>query len=186
MPLISLNRFPAVIECGDTAKITLGFGDFPANSSSAVLILNQRGASPLSVAGTPNGNSFDFVIPAAITDALAPGIYDYAIRCTYTATGDSQIPRNGSGTVQLLPNLANTVAKSTAQQQLDAANSAFSTLIANPQLSVNFNGQSFTKESQSNLISIIARLEAKVRAEIDQESAQRGCPRSRSIRPFFS
>ena len=77
------------------------------------------------------------------------------------------------------------IAKSATQLQLDAANTAFATLLAQPNASVNFSGQMFTKENQTALLSIIARLESKVATEQARDAGLRGQPQSRCIRPFF-
>jgi ABC-type transporter Mla MlaB component len=175
--------FPASLTAGDTAVIQLSFGDYPATAWTASLVLNQPGQSAVSVAGAASGNNFIFTVPVATTAAMAVGAWSWAARVTETAT--SQVATADGGAFTLLANYATTVTKSIAQQQLDAANAALLTLAATPNVSVSFNGQSFTRSSQGALLDIIARLEAKVAHEQAVAAGLRGDAPTRSIRPYF-
>jgi hypothetical protein len=161
----------------------LGWGDYPATGWTLTLKLNQPNGTAVSIAGTASGNNFNIVITAAVSAAMAVGAWIAVARVTETATGDVADAQQWDFTV--LPNAATTIAKSAAQQQLDAANTALLSLIANPYSNTSVNGQSFSKENQWQLVDLIARLEAKVAAENAAAAQLRGDSVSRSIRPYF-
>lgn len=172
-----LTEVPQSIESGDTTRIALGYSDFPATAWTAALLLNIPGSAPLSITGTTyQTSSFLFVITAANSAALAAGFYDWSVRVTAITGGD--VSTADYGLIEVRPNFGATVAKSSAQLQLDAAQTALTTLLGSPYSSVSFNGQSFSKDNQSSLIDIISRLQAIVLAE-------RGRPIERCIRPVF-
>lgn len=176
-------RFPQSLVAGDTARIQLTFGDFPSNLWAASLKINKVGSPALSVSGSATSNGFLFVVQDTLTENLAPGNYTWGVRVTEAASGDSRTADGGS--FVLLANYAGIIQKSTAQLQLDAANTAFATVVANPESSVSFNGQNFTTANSYQLLDIISRLEAKVKAELAEASGFAGDPPTRSIRPFF-
>ncbi len=181
-----IYQMPAVIESGDTVRVQIGFPNFPASSCTAAIKLNLPGTAPTSIAGSAasNGTDFLFVISAATTATLAAGFYDYVFRVTETSSGE--VSTGATGGVTVLPNLGGTVTKSTAEQQLDAANTALLALVSLKESTVSFSGQSFTKENQLALMDIIARLKTIVNAERDAQAALRGDARTRSIAPYFS
>lgn len=183
MAVQTLKQMPDVIECGDTMRVQLGFGTYPASSYTAALKFNIAGTAPTSIAGTAAGTDFVFVLSAATSAAMAAGTYDYAIRVTETATSETATAL--TGTIVFLPNLGATLTKSVTEQQYDAANTALLSLLANKNSSVSFNGQSFTKENQSSLVSIISQLKQRLDAERAQQAGLRGQPKTRSIAPYF-
>ena len=184
MAVQTLMQMPDVIECGDTLRVQLGFGNYPPASYSAALKFNIAGTAPTSVAGTAaTSTDFLFVLSAATSAAMAAGSYDYAIRVTETSSGETATAQ--TGTITFLPNLGATLTKSTVEQQYDAANTALLSLLANKNSSVSFNGQSFTKENQMSLVDIISRLKARLDAERAEQAGLRGQGKTRSIAPFF-
>lgn len=176
MALTSLTEMPQSFESGDTVRVTLGYSEYPATLWTAALKLNLPGTTPTSVNGTASGTNFIFVLSAVTTAAMAAGVYDYAVRVTETSSGEITTAEEGFVVVE--PNVGALIAKSTAQLQLEAAYTAFSTLVANPFTSVSFNGQSFSKDNQGSLLDLISRLEAKVASERN--------PGTRCIRPVFT
>jgi len=183
MAVQTLQQMPDVVECGDTLRVQLGFGSYPATSYTAPLKFNIAGTAPTSVTGTASGSDFVFVLSAATSAAMAAGTYDYAIRVTETASSETATAQ--TGTIIFLPNLGATLTKSTVEQQYDAANTALLSLLANKNSSVSFNGQSFTKENQMSLVDIISRLKARLDAERAQQAGLRGQAKTRSIAPLF-
>lgn len=184
MALPTLTTFPQAITAGDTTLLLLSFADFPANGGfTAAMSLNQAGAAPQSVTGSASGSGFQFVISAAVSGALSAGLCTWAVRATQTSTGYVETAQGGSFTV--LPNYATTITKSITQQQLDAANAALLTLVANPEAIVSFNGQSFTSASKAELLGVIRNLKAMVAAENATAAGLYGDAPTRSIRPFF-
>ena len=178
-----LTAFPQSLAAGDTARIQLSYGDYPATAWTAALKLNKVGLPALSIAGTASGTSFIFVILDSLTETLPAGDYTWAVRVGEAASGDTRTAQ--AGRFILTPNYGGIIAKSAAQLQLDAANTAFATVVANPESSCNFNGQTFTTANSYQLLDIISRLEAKVAQEQARLSGFSGDAPSRSIMPYF-
>lgn len=183
MAVQTLQQMPAAVECGDTLRVQLGFGSYPASSYTAALKFNIPGTAPTSVTGSASGTDFVFVLSATTSAAMSAGTYDYAIRVTEIATSETATAQ--TGTIIFLPNLGATLTKSTTEQQYDAANTALLSLLGNKNSSVSFNGQSFTKENQMSLVEIVSRLKSRLEAERAQQAGLRGQPKTRSIAPYF-
>lgn len=183
MALTALTYFPAAITSGDTTRLTLSFPDCPATTFTATLVLNTPGTAPITCAGSANGDAFNFTITAAQSATMAAGRWTWAARCTETASGD--VTSGGDGDFTVLANYATTITKSDAQQQLDAANTAFLSLVANPDSTVSFNGHSFSAASKDELLNIIERLRGLVAREQAAAAGLRGDAPTRSIRPYF-
>ena len=183
MALLPLTYFPQSLTSGDTVRLLLSFPLCPATAFSSVLVLNRPGVAPITSTGTASGSAFAFTITATQSATMAAGAWTWAARCTDTASGD--VTSGGDGDFTVLANYATTITASATQLQLDAANTALLTLLANPEVSVSFNGQSFTKENQAQLLNTIRNLEAKLAAEKAAAAGLRGDAPTRSIRPLF-
>lgn len=182
MPAPNQTCFPSAFTAGETVRLQLTFGDYPASRGwSAALKLNKAGETVVSVAGSATGDGFLFVITAAVSALMAAGQWTWAAR----VTDGTDVKTAQAGDFTLLPDYSATIAKSTTQLQLEAANTAFSTLIADPLASVSFNGQSFAYSNRMELFDIIERLQAKVNQENSAAAGLRGDPPTRSIRPYF-
>lgn len=179
-----ITYFPQAITSGDTVLLRLSFGNAPATGFTASLKINQVGAAPQSVAGSANGTAFDFVITNTITDALSAGPATWAVRATETATG--YVITAGAGDFTVLADYADTLTKSLAQQQLDAANATLLILAGNPEGTASFNGHSYSKENMGALLDVIQKLKAIVAQETAAAAGLRGDPPTRSIRPYFT
>lgn len=181
MAIQTLSCLPDSFEAGDTILFSENYGDFPAGTWTATIYFSLNGAVPTSVAATASGTGHLFTLSSAFTAALSPGIYDWA---TYATSGSERAKANG-GIVYVLPNLASAQTATAAAQQLAAANTALTALLTGQNMSVSFNGQSFTRKNQMELYQIVKRLKADVQTERDEQAAYRGESKSRSIRPYF-
>jgi hypothetical protein len=183
MAVAPLSYFPQSITSGDTTLLLLNLPNCPASGGTATLILNKTGSAPITCTGSASGDNFAFTITAAQSTTMAAGAWTWTAR--YTESGTGYVYSGGDGDFTVLANPASTLTKSSTEQQLDAANTALLTLLANPDQSVSFNGQSFTKENQNALLDIVYRLESKLAAERNAAAGLRGDPVTRSIRPYF-
>ena len=183
MALLPLSYFPQSITSGDTTRLLLSLPLCPAPTFTSILILNRAGTAPITCTGSASGDNHAFTITAAQSTTMAAGAWTWVARCTETASGD--VTNGGAGDFTILANPATTLTKSATQQQLDAANTALLTLLANPDASTSFNGQSFTKENQHVLLGVIRNLESKLASENNAAAGLRGDPVTRSIRPYF-
>lgn len=181
MPIPIINYFPAAITAGDSVRVQLGFGDYPAGTWTAALKLNQPGGKVVSVTGSAVSTEFLFEITAAITEKMGVGEWTWAVR---VASSSDRATAQG-GTFTLQPDYAAVTDKTITQRQLDAANDQLLILTGNPDATVSFNGQTFTKANESSLLDVIARLEQKVSKEAATAAGLRGDAPTRSIRPYF-
>lgn len=97
----ALTELPETIDAGTTVGYTRSHSAYPA-SGGWVLKLYLAGLSVANFTGTPNGDSFDVVLPASLTAPLLPGSYIWSERVTkageeYTAA---------DGMVVVNPNIA--------------------------------------------------------------------------------
>lgn len=184
MAVPTITQMPAVIESGDTLRVKLSFGDYPATTYTAALKFNIPGSAPTSVTGTASGTEFVFTLSAAASGAMAAGLYDYAVRVTEIATNETATAQ--TGTIQVLPNLAGTVTKTPAEQALAAAELKLVELMSLTISESDFNGQRAKMVEREETLKIIERLKSKVAAERDAQAGLRGQGKCRSIRPYFT
>jgi hypothetical protein len=181
MAIPTLNYLPDSFEAGDTILFSENFGDYPAGTWTAKVYFSLNGAPPTNATATASGTGFLFTLSSIFTAALSPGGNLYAIKVT---SGSEQVTVK-TGIVNILPNLTAAQTPSDAATQLAAANTALATLVASPDSSVSFNGQSYTEKNQMELFRIIQRLKAVVQAERDEQAALRGDSLPRCMRPYF-
>lgn len=175
--------FPQSITSGDTTRLQLSLPDAPATTYSAVLILNQAGSAAVNCTGSASGENFLFTITASQSATMLPGAWTWQARATQTSSGDVSTILAGDFTV--LANPASTLSKTTAQQQLDAANAALLLLAGNPDAETNFNGQMIRSVDIPKMIEVVRNLKALVAAELNDAAGLRGDAPTRSIRPYF-
>lgn len=169
MAIAAVAGLPDKIEAGNTYNVTESFSAYPTSAWTMQLVLSLNGKAK-SVKTTVSGTSFAFTLP---TD-LAPGLYDYAEYVTETATGQRATAKQG--VIEVLPNLGASAGKSTAQTILENIESAIQKLSAGTNVSVNFNGQSFTKKDMKALTEQRTYWKAEVlRERSSNDAARRGC-----------
>jgi len=179
-----LTCFPQALTAGDTARVQLSFGKYPPVSWTSELFLNKAGVPSVRITGSSYNGGHLFIVLDSQTANCSAGDYTWGVRVSEASSGDSRTA--GGGTFTMLPNYAGVITPSPAALQLAAANEAFAIVVANPESSVSFNGQSFTQSSSSGLLDIISRLEAKVKQENDKRAGLSGEFVSRAIRPYFT
>lgn len=140
MPVPTLTCPPSRIESGNTVMFTDGFSQYPATLWTMEFVLSLDGNPTTVKATTASGTLFSVTIPSN----LKPGVYDFAEYVTEISSGQRTTAR--VGTIEVLTNLAVAASKSFAKQMVDGLEVAILKLATGTNLTVNFNGQSFTKK----------------------------------------
>jgi hypothetical protein len=162
MALTAQTGIPCSWESGDTLIFTETFADYPVADWNAVLYLSLNGATPTAITATEVSGAFVFTLSAAATAALAPGLYDYAIRVTNVGT---ETAKAKAGQINFTPNPATVQTPSFAQAQVTRLQAILAEFSATTKISVSFNGQSFTRADMSRYRADLAYWEARLIAE---------------------
>lgn len=181
MSLTVATEIPASIERGSAYSFKLAFTDYPTSAWTAALVLGRNGSAPLSFAATISAGMFLWTLTNANTLTITPGWWDFAIHvsdATYRVAAQS-------GRIPVLNNLAVAQTASVAQTMLTALEAAITTLSANVNSSVSFNGQSFTKADIASLMAKRVQLQAEVIREQQTLDALRGTANSSFISVGF-
>lgn len=181
MPIETLTCAPPKFEAGNTVVWAESFPDFPASEWALAFILSIGGIKKLSVDADPDGDDFTVTLTAADTGELASGTYDWA----EYVTKYSERATIRTGTVIVLPNLAEDQEPSFAQSQVELLQGALAKLAAGTNESVNINGQSFTKRNIEIYQKQLTYWEARVFQEQQRQAALRGNRTDGRIRIAF-
>lgn len=181
MPVETLTEIPCSFEAGTTLRFTRSWSEFPATTWTAALKLQKDGAAPSSYAATADGATHVWHLTATQTDALAPGVYQYAIYVTSSA----DVARAESGIVTVTGFLGEAQTAGFVQTALTAVRTAIENLVSKKFSSVSLNGQSHTLQSIGELYSIERNLAARLVAEQEKAAALRGQGSSRNIQVVF-
>lgn len=138
-----LNCVPSVLTAGDTWEFSVS-GCYSATLYTAIAYFSRGGQPLVNVAGVAQSDgSFVFTFSATVTAVIAEGDADYLIRYSEIATPANKLS-GAQGTVFILPNLVTAQTPTHAQTMVSTLESACTALAGTTDLSVSFNGQSFT------------------------------------------
>ncbi len=163
---------PELIEQGGTYLFTESFSDFPNSQWSAQYLLQIPGSAPYTTNGTNASNStvdFLFTLNPAIE---TPGRYFFAIYATERASGQRATAK--TGVLNVLPDLSQTQAPSSAETMLANINTAITQLTSGGFQSVSVNNVSYTRYQVTELIALRTRLQAEVIREREAQEVMRG------------
>lgn len=159
-----LTEFPHSFVAGDTIRVTMADSRFPSSLWKLKVLFQSALAAKSFAATTGTGGAYNIVIAASTSAKILPGAYSIAFVYTETSTQERHTVESDRAIIVLRdPTVAG--AKSIARQTLEAMESAFLKLSSGSNLSVNFNGQSFTKRNLEDFQDAIDRQRAIVQAE---------------------
>lgn len=170
MSLATLTGLPRQLAAGDTTLWTENFTDYPVGTWTAKFVLNMGSAQPITLDATTSGSDFLFTLPRLTSAGIPPGDYEFAI---YVTDGTQRTTAK-TGTVSVLPDLAQGIAPTFAEKQVTNLEGAIATLNASTSQSVSFNGQSFTRQNLADYQKQLTYWQARVIAEQAKLAAQRG------------
>jgi hypothetical protein len=184
----ALTKVPDTILAGQQETWAEDLEDYPIASYSVAYVFSALttpvdGPQRFTVTGVETGTeTYTFTFPAD----TKPGRYVWEKRITQASPAMTRVADTGCLVIQ--PNLANAQTESYAQAQVAAIQTALTTLSTSTNISVSFNGQSFTKGDTSKLQGHLAYWESVVNREQRELLALNGtnCAPSGRIRTRLS
>lgn len=137
------------------------YSDYPSGTWTATLWLSIGNTAPVSIAGTTSGTGFLFTITQAQSALLASGTYRYS----QVVTNGTQTETPKDGTVNVLPNFTVAHEPTFNETQVTLLKTILAEFATTSKLSVNFNGQSFTRASIGEYQRQLVYFQAQVIAE---------------------
>lgn len=178
MAVQTTSGAPELIEQGGTYIFTESFSDFPNADWSAQYLLQIPGSAPYTTNatnGATGANNFVFTLNSTDTANWTPGRYTFAIYANErTSNLVMQRATAKTGIMNVIPDLAQTQAASTAQTMLDNINTAITQLTTGGFQSVSVNNVSYTRYDVTTLIAMRTRLQAEVIREQQAAEVLRG------------
>lgn len=172
---------PSSIESGNEYHFTLHYPDFAPGTWTAAFVMVNGTGTPSSTAATTSGSNFLVTLTSAVTAALAPGDYQYAVY----VTSSSQRATAETGLITILPNLAVARTPTFAEAQVTLLETVISTFSGTDKRMVDFNGQKFERADVSQYQQQLVYWQSRVIAEQQRLAAQRGEHTGGRIDPQF-
>jgi hypothetical protein len=155
----------STLTAGDTWILEFNDDDHPVGLWTAAIAFSRNGTQLIAKAGTPNGSNFKFSLTAAETSTLVPGYTQVYV--VFTNVADTLLRESEfAGTVTLLPNPTGTMPPTPSQQALTAVLASITIILAQPESSATFNGQTYTMQNIQTLYQIRNQLIADVNNEL--------------------
>lgn len=167
------QSIPHTITSGDGVTWTENYPEFPVGSYTLTLWLALKlgtAAKPTSIVAIASGSLYEITIPAANT--IAPGEY----RFSEIITGSGVTKTVREGTLYVTPNFSVQQDPSTAQRMAALYEGVIAEFAATTRLTVNFNGQSFTRASIKDYQEQLVYWQSRVIAEARAIDRLRGGP----------
>lgn len=166
----TFQSLPPVIEAGNQVIFTENPSLYPVTDWTLTLYIAQGGQIMLTLPAVVTGNYFTFTIPGAMTASFRGGQYDWA---EYAQMGSVRETAQ-TGVVTVIPNLAINQPPTYAQQQVTNLQGALAKLNSGSNVSVNINGQSFTKRDLAQMNTMLTFWKAEVYKENAFQASLRG------------
>jgi hypothetical protein len=180
MAITTTIGVPTVVEAGNNYNFQETFTDFPASAWSMQFVMQLPGvAANVFNASAVNTNSFQ----VNLSNLSVAGRYTFSEYVTETSS--SQRTTAKTGVLEVIPNLTQTQALSSAATMLALITTAITNLTTGGFLSVSVNNVSYTRQDVSTLISMRTRLQAEVIRERQAADAFRGIETSGRISTRF-
>lgn len=164
MAVEALANFPRAFVAGDTLRVSITDGDYPSPGWTLKVLFRSPSGAVFSYDATDDGAAgFTFVIPAVDTAQLSAG--EYAVTYVWTEAATGERISETIGATAVLPDPTAVAPKSVARQTLEAMEAALQSLASGANLTVSFNGQSFTRRNLKDFQDAIDRQRSIVRDE---------------------
>lgn len=172
MGVETLDEFPSSFVAGDTIKVSFSDSRFPSTEWTAKILMVSPEVSKSFPATTGTGDAFDLEISSEESNKLKPGVYVVSFVFTETSSSERQTSEDQTATT-VFANPEKGPQKSIARQTLEAMEKSLLLVAGNERLTVNFNGQTFTRRNIKELQDAIDRQKSVVDAEETQLSGHR-------------
>ena len=176
---------PASFTAGETVKFNITHSDYPASLGAlSYYWVNASGAFTESTS-TPNGDTFEVVITAAATRAVAAGSYSFQARYIETSSSEEKIISSGV-TCVLAEFIDGAYDNRTwAKKALDAIEITIQALVEKTSVSMSVQGRSRADRDLAEAYTTRDKLKAEVRAEEAAKSVANGLGNPNVIRTRF-
>lgn len=167
MPIDQLTSFPDSLEQGSTWSILLGYGsEYPNDEWTAKLSLWRPGEDPKIFDAVNDGGHFGFDVTSAQSAGINPGVWNWSVYLTETATSDRLVI--DEGTTRIKPNRLAPLPLSEAATRLKALSKTLLDLSSRTIATSNFNGQLVTIAD----LRMLREEETFLRARVIREQAE--------------
>lgn len=153
--VMTLSRMPAQIIAGDSLRLVIAAGNYPASAGWSVALVIQAlaGSSPVTVNASDGSAEWSIAFSSAASALLTPGAYRYLI----AATKNGERSTIAVGQVEVLPNptVAATDQRSSARRALDAINAVLEGRASSEDLKYTFaDGRALEKVPHGDLLAL--------------------------------
>jgi hypothetical protein len=152
---MTFSRMPASLIAGDSLRLAIPAGNYPASEGWAASLVLQAmaGGSPTTVAGADEAGDWEFLLTSATSAALAAGTYRYVIAAS--KTGERTTLDHGEVQVQPDPADANTDQRSAARRALDAIDAVLESRASSEDMKFTFaDGRALEKVPHAELLTL--------------------------------
>ena len=152
---MTLNRMPAQMIAGDSLRLAVPSGDYPATAGWAVSLVLQalEGGIPVTVAATDAAGDWIIAIASSVSTGLVPGPYRYLIAAT--EGGDRTTIEVGQ--IEVLPDPAKSAQdqRSGARRALDAIDAVLEGRASSEDMKFTFSdGRALEKIPHADLLAL--------------------------------
>ncbi len=184
MAVQTTSGAPELIEQGGTYVFTENFSDFPNTGWTAQYLLQIPGSAPYTTNATnATGTGFQFTLNTGDTATWTPGRYMFSVYATEMSSNQRATAK--TGVTEIIPDLSQTQALSSAATMLSSINAAITQLTTGGFQSVSVNNVSYTRYQVTELIALRTRLQAEVIREQQAQEVLRGIDHSGIIGTRF-
>lgn len=152
---MTVNRMPAQMIAGDSLRLSIAGGDYPASEGWAVSLVLQKiaGGAPVTVNASDDGGDWSIVISSAASGQLQPGPHRYLIAAT--KAGDRSTIDHGQ--IEVLPDPAKPAQdqRSPARRALDAIDAVLEGRASSEDMKFTFaDGRALEKIPHADLLAL--------------------------------
>lgn len=166
---MTVNRMPAQMIAGDSLRLAIPVGNYPASAGFAVSLVLQAlaGGDPVTVNASDGAAEWDIAIASSVSATLAPGSYRYLIAAT--KAGDRSTIDTGD--VEVLPDPAESAQdqRSHARRSLDAIDAMLEGRASSEDMKFTFaDGRALEKIPHADLLALRQHFARKVAREANK------------------
>lgn len=179
----NLTSMPATIVAGSTVKLTLTYGDFPADAGWALKLYLAGARIIAPVTGSASGKGFNLTLSSTVTATLVEGTYQWEARAT--KSGETYVAEAGLVRVQADISAARAGDRQAwAERALAVVEARIEGRLTADQEEFQIHGRAVKRIPMSELLGIRAQLKAELRGAA--AAAGGGVATLRTVRARFS
>ena len=152
---MNLSRMPASLIAGDSLRLAIPAGDYPASAGWAVSLVLQAlaGGAPVVAQGTEDSDGWLLVVTSAASAVLAAG--DYRFQIAATKDGERATIEVGQIAIRPDPARAATDQRSAARRALDAIDAVLENRASSEDMKFTFaDGRALEKVPHAELLAL--------------------------------